>query len=123
MTDESVLQLHRNTLQVWSSQYSPKQVKKMPKVTVKITVWGALSCKGFYIKVVDGNGTISSSTYCDIIREFIPYGNALLEDTWILEQDSATPHTAKDTKFFIENNLHVLQWPANSPDLTLIGNA
>ena len=55
MTDESVFKLHCNTLQVWSSQNSLKPVKNMPKFTVEIMVWGALSYKGFYLKVVEGN--------------------------------------------------------------------
>ena len=94
----------------------------MPKFIVKFGL-DCLSYKGFHLEVVEGNGTINRSTYCDIIREFVPYSNALFENGWILVQDGATPHTAKDTKqFFMENNLQVLQRPANFPDVTSIKN-
>ena len=58
-----------------------------------------------------------------LLDEFIPYANRLYPEGWILEQDGATPHTARKTmEFFEEKNNQFLQWPPNSPDVSPIGN-
>jgi hypothetical protein len=47
----------------------------------------------------------------------------VLYSNFIVLQDNALAHTAKDTiKWFQENNLKVLRWPASSPDLKPIEN-
>ena len=61
-------------------------------------VWGALSYRGFYLKILDGKATIDSQKYCQIVAEFVPYADALYEEGWILQQDGATPHTSAKTK-------------------------
>ena len=41
--------------------------------------------------------------------------------TSLLQQDTARPHTANVTRqFYAQNNVNVLDWPANSPDLSPI---
>ena len=85
-------------------------------------VWGALSLRGFYLKIIEG-GTVNAEKYCQTVNEFIPYANRLYPEGWILEQDGATPHTARKTmEFFEEKNLQFLQWPPNSPDVNPIEN-
>ena len=85
-------------------------------------VWGALSFKGFYLKIID-SGTLNSQKYCNIVSEFMPYANAFYPDGWILEQDGATPHTSKESKNFLRgNNVQILQWPPNSPDINPVEN-
>ena len=61
-------------------------------------VWGALSYRGFYLKILDGKATIDSQKYCQIVAEFVPYADALYEEGWILQQDGATPHTSAKIK-------------------------
>ncbi len=123
MTDESLFQLHRNKIKVWSSSRAPRPTKAIPKFSPKIMVWGAISFRGFYLKIVDGNGTINGQKYCHIVDEFKDYANTLYPNGWIIEQDGATPHTARETlKFFQDTNIQYLQWPPNSPDLTPIEN-
>ena len=85
-------------------------------------VWGALSFNGFYLKIIE-DGRINSRKYCEIVAEFMPYADALYTNGWVLEQDGATPHTSKETKEFLaENNIQILQWPPNSPDINPVEN-
>ena len=123
LTDESLFQLYRNTVRVWSSKRGKLPVKPTPKFSPKIMVWGALSYRGFYLTIVEGPGTINGPKYCQILEEFLPYADFLYPAGWILEQDGATPHTCNFTKrFFEENNVQFLQWPPNSPDVNPIEN-
>ena len=121
LSDECMFQLHRNKIKLWSS-YRKTPRKGFPKFSPKIMVWGAISSKGFYMKIIE-RGTIDSSKYCEIVGDFIPYATALFPDGWILEQDGATPHTSRKTKdFFAENSVQFLQWPPNSPDINPVEN-
>ena len=121
LTDESVFQLHRNTIKVWCLK-DEKPKKPRPKFCQKVLVWGALNLRGFYLKIIEG-GTVNAEKYCQIVDEFILYANRLYPEGWILEQEGATPHTARKTmKFFEEKNLQFLLWPPNSPDVNPIEN-
>ena len=122
LSDECVFQLHRNKLQVWCKSSEKRPYKGAPKFCPKVMVWGALSFKGFYLKIIP-EGTINSRKYCEILLEFMPYANALFANGWILEQDGATPHTSRETSdFFAENQVQILQWPPNSPDINPVEN-
>ena len=110
-----------NTTKVWCLK-DEKPKKPRPKFCQKVMVWGSLSLRDFYLKIIEG-GTVNAEKYCQIVDEFIPYANRLYPEGWILEQDGATPHTARKTmEFFEEKNLQFLQWPPNSPDVNPIEN-
>ena len=121
LTDESTFQLHRNTVKVWSSKNSSYPKKKVPKFSKKIMVWGALSKKGFFMHIYQNNANDNSEFYQDPLVYFIPYANKLYPDSWILEQDGATPHTAASTRDYLSGHgIQLLQSPPNSPDLWTI---
>lgn len=121
LSDECTFQLYRNKIKLWSSG-SKRPQKGFPKFSPKVMVWGALSFKGFYLKIIE-NGTVNGQKYCEIVQEFIPYANALFPNGWILEQDGATPHTCKKAMdFFNDNSVQFLQWPPNSPDINPVEN-
>lgn len=121
ITDESLFQLHRNTLRLWSKT-NCRSMKAVPKFSPSVMVWGALSTKGFYLKILP-SGSINSEKYCATVKEFLPFANNLFPNGWILQQDGATAHTARGTKAWFErNNVTVLQWPPNSPDLSPVEN-
>ena len=90
-------------MKVWClKDEEPK--KPRPKFCQKVMVWGALSLRGFYLKIIEG-GTVNAEKYCQIVDESIPYANHLYPERWILEQDGATPHTARKTMEFFEEKI------------------
>ena len=89
----------------------------------KLMIWGALSKKGFYLHIFENNETINSEKYIDVLRWFLPFANDLYPQGWVLQQDGATPHTSRRAKEWVTNeNVQILQWPSNSPDLSPIEN-
>ena len=68
------------------------------------------------------NGTLNAQEYINqvLVPEVVPFiqRNAQIVT---LQQDNARPHTARLTQHFLQrNNIIVLPWPANSPDLNPI---
>ncbi len=53
----------------------------------------------------------------------LPNANAFYGDQWRLQQDNATPHTARTTKTWLAENVpSLMDWPPNSADLSPIEN-
>jgi len=49
--------------------------------------------------------------------------NALYPDGWVLMQDNASCHVSRSTRNWLaENDVRLIWWPANSPDLNPIEN-
>ena len=84
-------------------------------------VWGGISLNG-KTQLVTVNGTLNAQKYRDdilapVVLPFVQAGNGVT----ILQQDNARPHTARaTTQFLAANNVHVMEWPSMSPDLSLI---
>lgn len=119
-SDESTFETFRFKDKEWTKAgtniYRPR-----PKYPTKIMIWGAISSRGKSIlKVV--KGSIDRFAYVSILEEaLIETANTLYPDHWTLQQDNAPPHTAKSTKnWFRRNDIKVLDWPPNSPDLNPI---
>ena len=69
--------------------------------------------------------SVNAAVYQDILEYFmVPAANQLFGDNkFIFQQDLAPLHSAKSTQAWCENShVHVLDWPANSPDLNPIKN-
>ena len=87
-----------------------------------IMVWGCIARNGIgRLHKIDGN--VTAQHYLKILKYCaVPSLQHLFGDQpAIFQQDNAPCHTAKVVKEWIEaNNIDVLSWPGNSPDLNPI---
>ncbi|GFU45491.1 transposable element Tcb2 transposase [Trichonephila clavipes] len=96
------------------------------KHPTKIMIWSVISGKGTgRLDVV--KGMMRQDQYKDVLQnrwipqleEWFPNG-----ESYIFMQDGAPCHTARSIKAFLaEQNILLLDWPGNSPDMNTIDNA
>jgi hypothetical protein len=88
----------------------------------KVMVWGCMSSHGVGIlKRVDGN--LNANGYREILRDcMIPSAGATYgSEEWMFQQDNAPCHKARTVIGWLEENeVDLLTWPAQSPDLNPI---
>ena len=89
-------------------------------------VWGCMTSRGFGC-LVQVEGNMDAVQYCQILEEGLL---GTLDDHDIdcnsvyFQQDNDPKHASYHAKAWLaKNRFHVLQWPANSPDLNPIENA
>ena len=88
-----------------------------------VMVWGAF-CKHGKPDLVLLDGTQDAEAYVYTLSEnLLPFIDHVYGRDCIFQQDNASIHSSQVTKaFFIEENVHVMEWPAKSPDLNPIEN-
>ena len=98
------------------------------KKTVKhgggsVMIWGVFSAEGPG-PLVRLHGRVNAEVYKQLLQQhLIPYLHATRLQPATFMQDNAPCHTAKKVKsFFEEENLSVMDWPPQSPDLNPIEN-
>ena len=119
---------HNYRNHVWRKDgeaYSPKNT--VPTVNFgggSIMNWGYFSAKRVgKISVIDGK--MNTQKYTQILQENLMSSIESFElpFDYIFQQDNDPKNTAKSTKKWLsENNVNVLQWPSESPNLNPIGN-
>ena len=86
-------------------------------------VWGCMGWNGVE-KLVEVQGLIDATQYCEILDEGVMESFEKLdipEDEQIFQQDNDPKHTSgKADQWFQDNNVQVLEWPAQSPDINPI---
>lgn len=89
--------------------------------TGKLQVWGCFTQYGHRV-LVRIDERLNAAAYQDILREhLLPL--ELAENGMVFQQDNATCHSAATTaRFLEENDVEVMPWPAQSPDLAPIEN-
>ena len=88
-----------------------------------VMVWGAIN-SNFRSQLVVIDGNLTSHRYINQVLQ--PVLMPLLAqhggpNRFVFQQDNATPHSARDTQLFLQQNgVRVMPWPAMSPDMNCI---
>ena len=97
-------------------------IKRKRKFPTKVTVWLGACSTGLTPLVILDKTSVNHEVYIkDVLPVALKFGNKMLVDNWVYQQDRATPHThqlsqewcAQHFPSFIPKD----RWPANSPDL------
>jgi len=129
-TDESRFGLYPDSrrVRVWRAPGTRNRIHHTQEVHSyrggTIMVWAGISL-GSRTELVLLDRFVSAERYVRNVLEplVLPYAQHIGAN-FILMHDNATPHTARVTRNFLEEqNIRVLDWPAQSPDLNPIEHA
>ena len=88
-----------------------------------LMVWGCMGWNGVGT-LVEVVGKMNAEQYCEILEQGLDESFEKLEMTErerIFQQDNDPKHTSKRAnQWFSDNNIEVMEWPAQSPDLNPI---
>ncbi len=103
-------------------RYSPGCLRRSVKHPTSVLVWGCVSMEGTG-NLCFINQMVNTEVYLETLEyHLLPSIETLFGDEeCIFQQDLAPAHSSKATKKWLtDNNIQVLDWPANSPDLNVI---
>lgn len=88
-----------------------------------VMVWMALLPNGtLHLELLEGK--VDTSRFLAVMNRVLPVIDNLFGcEKVVFQQDNAPIHTSAEARrFFSERNLHLLEWPARSPDLNPVEN-
>ena len=129
-SDESTFRLVRggsslvrrpSTVSRYDAHYTVKTVKHPDSVMVWACFSGKRGRGGLYF--LPKNVTMKGANYIDVLKEHLLPAYEI-QGTEFFMHDGAPAHKSRAVKQFLdEQNIKVLDWPGNSPDLNPIENA
>jgi hypothetical protein len=112
----------------WDKRDADRYKEKLVKGTVKhgggkINIWGCMGWNGVGI-AVEVEGMLTKEQYVDILSTALPqsiHKLGLRNTDFYFQQDNDPKHTSGHaTNWFTEQDINVLDWPSQSPDLNPI---
>ncbi|XP_067950237.1 DIS3-like exonuclease 2 [Watersipora subatra] len=104
-------------------EFKPERILSRIKQPTSVMVWGCFSAAGPG-RLHFVNGMMNAEKYHRVLRNvMIPFTRSLFDREWLFKQDDDPCYTARRVKkWFADNNVNTLTWPAQSPDLNPIKN-
>ena len=92
--------------------------------TISAMFWGCITCNGVGT-IIPINGNMNSVKYIETLDNHLwpvvakNFGNS----AWIFQEDNAPCHVSRQRNAWkADNNIPILPWPAQSPDINVIEN-
>lgn len=106
-----------------ASPFNPRYTSATVKHPPSVMVWGCFSHHGRgALTFLDVGVKMNTALYLSILEEKLEHFMTIASCT-TFQQDSAPCHVSKRARaWFAENNIQLLDWPGNSPDLNPIEN-
>jgi len=125
-SDETSFSLFGYDKKSWQDSGRSREVHQKMKHPPKIHAWGCFSAKGFgKLALFEENldSDLMIDIYKNVLLPSIPMCFGTKSPRWILQEDNDPKHRSrKCTEWKINNQVQVMPWPTNSPDLNPIEN-
>lgn len=113
----------RKECEQWAPYCLGEGQDRQLRVVASVMFWSCITHEGVGT-FVPVDGTINSEKYIQILDNLWPVAaKNFPQNPCIFQDDNATSHRSRlTTQWKQENNLPVMTWPAQSPDINIIKN-